>query len=76
MTIRTKYAHLVDEIGEILDAPVTPATELATLGTWDSLTAVLIVALIDDVTGHSVDGQKIALCATVADVLALAEVSP
>lgn len=74
--IRTKYGHLVDEIGEILDATVTPSTELATLGTWDSLTAVLIVALIDDVTGHSVDGQKIAQCVTVGDVLALAEVAP
>lgn len=76
MTIRTKYAHLLEELGGILEAPVTPATELATVEAWDSMTAVMIVAMIDDVTGIAVSGEKVASCTTVGELLDLAGVTP
>lgn len=38
---------------------------------WDSLAVVSTLAVIDEVYGVSVNGQKLGGCRTVADILAL-----
>lgn len=65
--------QLLEGIAEILEVPaVTPETVLASVGTWDSLAVVCIVALLDDKAGVQVEGAALNACATVADVLKLA----
>lgn len=54
------------------DAPVTPETRLADVGSWDSLAVVVTIAAIDDACGRQVDGKALSECETAADVLRLA----
>ncbi len=62
--------QLLTGIAEILEVPaVVPETVLAEAGNWDSLAIVCTIALIDEKAGVEVDGQALAACVTVADVL-------
>lgn len=47
-------------------------TDLLSTDLWDSMTLVATVALIDEVTGKSVDAEKIGACTTAGQVIQLA----
>lgn len=67
--------QLLTGLAEILEVPaVAPETLLADAGAWDSLAVVCTIALIDEKAGVEVDGQALAACVTVGDVLKLAGV--
>jgi acyl carrier protein len=77
--IESQYGKAMNEeilrgLAEILECPViTPETVMGADGMpWDSLTIVCVIGLLDEKAGVFVDGQKLANCATVADILALA----
>jgi acyl carrier protein len=61
-------------LAEILECPVlTPETVMGADGMpWDSLTIVCVIGLLDEKAGVLVDGQQLAKCSTVGDILALA----
>ncbi len=65
---------LLDGLATILEAPVTEESVLDEVGSWDSLSVVSTIALFDDCGCPEVDGQALAACVTVADVLRLAGV--
>lgn len=67
--------QLLAGLADILEVPaVAPETLLADAGSWDSLAVVCAIALLDEKAGVEVDGEKLAACVTVADVLNLAGV--
>lgn len=64
---------LLAGIAEILEVTsVTEATVLEEAGSWDSLSVVSMIALIDEKAGAEVDGEALARCVTAGDVLRLA----
>ena len=65
--------QLLTGLAEILEVPaVAPETLLADAGAWDSLAVVCTIALLDEKAGVEVDGEALAACVTVGDVLRLA----
>ncbi len=61
------FAHLLE-----CDATkVVPEADLATIGTWDSMSVMQVQVLIDEIFGREVDARAIGKCVTYADVLAL-----
>ncbi|MEB0139365.1 MULTISPECIES: phosphopantetheine-binding protein [unclassified Undibacterium] len=60
------------EILEIDVAQVNPALELASYA-WDSLAVVSCMALVDDVYNVMLDGQALAKCEKLSDILLLVE---
>lgn len=68
--------QLLTGLAEILEVPaVAPETILGEVGSWDSLAVVYTIALLDEKAGVEVDGQALAACVMVADVLRLAQVA-
>lgn len=66
--------RLLEGIAEILELQgVTADHVLDESSGWDSMAVVMVVALIDDVTGKAVDGPSVAACKTVGDILKVAE---
>lgn len=67
--------QILDGIAEVLELPeVTPGTKLEESNGWGSLAVVCIIALLDEKAGIEVDGEQLAKCETVGDVLKLAGV--
>ncbi len=63
---------LLDGLAEILEVEsVTEATVLDEVGSWDSLSIVCAIALIDEKAGAEVEGEALARCVTAGDVLRL-----
>ncbi len=67
---------LLEGIAGALEVPsVTEDTVLAEAGNWDSVCVVITIGLIDELCpGVVVEGQALAECVTVGDVLRLAGV--
>lgn len=68
--------RLLEGIAEILETEGSAMTTdhvLDESSGWDSMAVVMVVALIDDVTGKAVDGPSVAACKTVGDILKVAE---
>ncbi len=40
---------------------------------WDSLAHVLVIGIVDEIYGKQLDGEALARCETVGEILALAE---
>jgi acyl carrier protein len=67
--------QLLTGLAEILEVPtVTEDSVLDEVGSWDSLSIVCTIALLDEKAGAEVDGQALAACVTAGDVLRLAGV--
>ncbi|MFZ6646245.1 acyl carrier protein [Undibacterium sp. TJN25] len=60
------------EILEIDTDKVSPELNLADYA-WDSLSVVSTMALVDDIYNVMLDGQSLAKCERIADILALVE---
>lgn len=56
------------------EAELEPQTTLADLEEWDSLAMMGLVAFFDRKLGRALDFETLGRCATVADLLALADV--
>lgn len=66
--------RLLEGIAEILELQGVIADHVLDESSgWDSMAVVMVVALIDDVTGKAVDGPSVAACKTVGDILKVAE---
>lgn len=66
---------LFEGIAEILEVDVERVTPELRLSehAWDSLAIVSMIALIDDLFNVMVDGQSLAKCEKISDVIALIE---
>lgn len=65
--------ELLDGIAQVLEVPtVTPETVLDEVGSWDSMSVVVAIGVIDDICGKVVDGIALGGCRTAGDVLVLA----
>jgi acyl carrier protein len=53
------------------DSPLTGPEELSTLGNWDSLAVMSLMAMVDDKYGVTLAPKDIYKCATVDDLVAL-----
>ncbi|GGC83816.1 hypothetical protein GCM10011396_33990 [Undibacterium terreum] len=60
------------EILEVDVDKVNPQLSLADYA-WDSLSIVSTMALVDDIYNTMLDGQSLAKCEKIADILALVE---
>lgn len=52
---------------------VVSEANLEEIGTWDSVTVMMVMALIDEVYGKVADGRALSQCVEVGDVIKLAE---
>ena len=64
-------------IAEILEIDTNLVTKELALHdyAWDSLAVVSVMAMVDDVFSVMLDGQSLAKCVTVADILQLIEIA-
>lgn len=71
MTKQEFYAQL-DEILENPAGTIKGNEQIADLERWDSLAAILFIAMLDQHLGLTVDASKVAECKSVENLLALA----
>lgn len=66
-------SEFIEGLAEILETEVENIQQDTLLGdfAWDSLAVVSTMALVDDVYSVMLDGQALAKCQTVGDILAL-----
>lgn len=71
-------AELLAEWQELMqrDEPLAPGDALAGLEEWDSLSQTVLAAFFDRKLGRQVSVEALAQCATVADLLRLAQNGP
>lgn len=71
MTKQEFYAQL-DEILENPTGTIKGNEQIADLERWDSLAAILFIAMLDQHLGLTVDASKVVECKNVENLLALA----
>lgn len=71
MTKQEFYAQL-DEILENPAGTIRGDEMIADLERWDSLAAILFIAMLDQQLGITVEASRVAECRSVADLVALA----
>lgn len=62
-----KFREVID--GD--DTPITMETDFRQLSTWDSLTAMSVIMMIEDVYGVEMTEKDIKVCNTVEDIFDL-----
>lgn len=64
-----------DGLADILEIDADKVTPALALGdyAWDSLAIISVIALADDLFDRMLEGQALAKCTTVADIVALIE---
>lgn len=72
MKIEEKLAAL-EEIMDIEPGTLTPKTLLQDLDEWDSVTAISLIAFVEENFGKVLKGSQIKEFMTLADVLAIME---
>ena len=70
MTKQEFYAQL-DEILENPPGTITGDEMIADLERWDSLAAILFIAMLDQHLGITAEASKVAECKSVQDLVAL-----
>ncbi len=67
------HDEFLGELGELLeaDSPLTGPEELSSLGSWDSVAVISVMAMVDEKSGVTLDPKKIYACNTVDDLFAL-----
>ena len=70
---RVTREELLVELTELLETnlPLTGLEELSSLGNWDSMAVISLMALADDRCGVTLVPRKINSCKTVNDLLEL-----
>ncbi len=72
---RKEFLLALDETLELEPGTLTGEETLESLESWDSLAVISFIALVDDVMGVVVEGEKLARAKTVEDLLTLAGVA-
>lgn len=72
MDIKEKLA-LIEECMDIDEDTLSVEDELDTYDEWDSVTALSIIAMVDETFGKTITGEDLRKAKTVADVLAMME---
>ncbi|NMA49421.1 MAG: acyl carrier protein [Tissierellia bacterium] len=70
MTNKEKL-NILEEIMELDEGTLTPETNLSDLDEWDSVTAISLIAYMEETYGKVVQGSQIRKFKTVADVMSL-----
>lgn len=72
------HGEFLVDIGELLetDSPLTGPEELSSLGSWDSVAVISVMAMVDEKLGITLDPKKIYACNTVDDLFALVSSGP
>lgn len=68
---RDEFLRALEEGFELPPNSLDPSQNLADLSSWDSMSALIFMALADEKAGVSVTGNQIANCQTVGDLLDL-----
>lgn len=71
MEIQQFVKHFADQFEETDPADITPATKFKELGEWSSLTALAVIAMIDDEYSVKITGDNIKSANTVEDLFSL-----
>lgn len=72
MTEKEKLSKL-EEMMELEEGTLTPATNLSDIEEWDSIAVISFISLIDDEFDKIIKGSDIKKFQTVADALAVME---
>ena len=73
MDITTFIEHFAGEFDETPLEAFTPATDYKSLEEWNSLTALSIVSMIDDVYGKTITGADLRDNTTIEELARLVE---
>lgn len=72
MQVKTKGRALLEGLAQTLEVPtMEPSTLLLETRLWDSMSVVATIALIDELEGPEVEGERLAACLTAGDILKL-----
>ncbi len=72
MDIKSKLA-LIEECMDLDEGTVNPESELAEFEEWDSVSALSIIAMVDEHFHKTLTGDDLKNAKTVADILAMME---
>jgi acyl carrier protein len=68
---RMTRENFLVELSQLLETDVRGPEELASLGNWDSMTAISLMAMADDRCGVTLAPKNINCCRTVNDLVEL-----
>lgn len=68
MDLKEFIANFAAEFDETPEDAFTPATEFKTLEEWNSLTALSIIAMVDDNYNKTITGANLRVCKTIEDL--------
>jgi acyl carrier protein len=68
---RDEFLRILEEGFELEPHTLAPSQQLADLSSWDSMSALVFMALADEKAGVSVTGNQLVSCETVGDLLDL-----
>lgn len=71
MTVKEFIAKLEEDVVFVPSGTLTKETVLEELDDWDSMATVAIIALADEYLGIQLNGEQIASCKTVDDLIKL-----
>lgn len=72
MDISSKLA-LIEECMDIDEGTLKPEDQLSDFEEWDSVTALSIIAMVDEQFGKTLTGDELKEARTVADLIAMME---
>lgn len=68
MDLKEFIANFAAEFDETPEEAFAPATEFKTLDEWNSLTALSIIAMVDDNYNKTITGANLRACNTIEDL--------
>lgn len=68
MDLKEFIANFAAEFDETPEEDFTPATEFKNLDEWNSLTALSIIAMVDDNYNKTITGANLRACNTIEDL--------
>jgi acyl carrier protein len=72
MTVSKKIA-IIEEMLELDEGTLNAQTKLSNIVEWDSLAAISLMVLVDDLFDRTIKGSQIKEFKTVADIIAVME---
>lgn len=72
---QTEFIAQLEEVMEMPPGVLKPDTVLEKTEKWDSLAVVATIAMVDERLGVTLSAQKLTAAVTVADVIALVDLS-
>lgn len=69
----TKKLALIEEVLDTDESALKPETVLDDVESWDSLSMLSLIAMLDEEFGKTITGKELKALRTVADILAYME---